>query len=30
MTVALYLAVLTDVRTPATIRRRIGSISVVH
>jgi site-specific recombinase XerD len=30
MTVALYLAALAEVRKPATIRRRIGSISVVH
>ena len=30
MTVALYLAALADVRKPSTIRRRIGSISVVH
>jgi hypothetical protein len=30
MTVALYLAALADIRTRATIRRRIGSISVVH
>jgi hypothetical protein len=30
MTVALYLAALADVRTPSTIRRRIGSISVMH
>jgi hypothetical protein len=29
-TVALYLAALADLRTPATLRRRIGSISVVH
>jgi site-specific recombinase XerD len=28
-TVALYLAALADLRTPATIRRRIASISVV-
>jgi site-specific recombinase XerD len=30
MTVALYLAALADVRKPATIRRRMDSISVVH
>jgi site-specific recombinase XerC len=30
LTVALYLAVLAEVRKPATIRRRMDSISVVH
>lgn len=30
MTVALYLAALAQVRKPSTIRRRMGSISVVH
>jgi hypothetical protein len=28
--VALFLAALADVRTPATIRRHLGSISVIH
>jgi hypothetical protein len=30
VTVALYLTALAEVRKPATIRRRMNSISVVH